>query len=67
MRRTIQGDKHFVAWSGTLQNDEGTLFKVNGHRLKIFQEPEKPPEDLDEVDFFDFTINYTTAILYNVS
>ena len=34
----------------TLQNDKGTLFKVNGHRLKIFLEPEKPPEDLDEVD-----------------
>jgi hypothetical protein len=24
----------------TLQNDEGTLFKLNGHRLKIFLEPE---------------------------
>ena len=35
----------------TLQNNEGTLFKVNGHCLKIFLEPEKPPEDLDEVDF----------------
>ena len=35
----------------TLQNDEGTLFKVNGHRLKIFLEPKKLPEDLDEVDF----------------
>ena len=35
----------------TLQNDEGTLFKVNGHRLKIFLEPNKPPKDLDEVDF----------------
>ena len=35
----------------TLQNDEGTLFKVNGHRLKIFLEPEKLPKDLDEVDF----------------
>ena len=35
----------------TLQNDEGTLFKVNGHHLKIFLEPKKPPEDLDEVDF----------------
>ena len=34
-----------------LQNDEGTLFKVNGHHLKIFLEPENPPEDLDEVDF----------------
>ena len=35
----------------TLQNDEGTLFKVNGHRLKIFLEPKKPTKDLDEVDF----------------
>ena len=35
----------------TLQNNEGTLLKVNGHRLKIFLEPKKPPEDLDEVDF----------------
>ena len=36
----------------TLQNDKGTLFKVNGHRLKIFLELEKKtPEDLDEVDF----------------
>ena len=35
----------------TLQNDKGTLFKVNGHHLKIFLEPEKPPENLDEVDF----------------
>ena len=35
----------------TLQNDEGTLFKVNGHCLKIFLEPEKLPKDLDEADF----------------
>ena len=35
----------------TLQNDEGMLFKVNGHHLKIFLEPKKPPKDLDEVDF----------------
>ena len=35
----------------TLQNDEGTLFMVNGHHLKIFLEPEKPTKDLDEVDF----------------
>ena len=34
-----------------LQNDEHMLFKVNGHNLKIFLEPTKPPEDLDEVDF----------------
>ena len=35
----------------TLQNDKGTLFKVNGHRLKIFLEPKNPPENLNEVDF----------------
>ena len=35
----------------TLQNDEGTLFKVNDHRLKIFLELKNPPEDLDKVDF----------------
>jgi hypothetical protein len=35
----------------TLQNDKGTLFKVNGQHLKIFLEPKKPPEDLDKVDF----------------
>jgi WD40 repeat protein len=26
----------------TLQNNERTLFKVNGHHLKIFLEPDKP-------------------------
>ena len=31
----------------TLQNDEGTLFKVNDNRLKIFLEPKKPTKDLD--------------------
>jgi hypothetical protein len=35
----------------TLQNDEGKLFKVNGHCLNIFLEPKKPPVDLDEVNF----------------
>jgi hypothetical protein len=35
----------------TLQNDKGMLLKVNGDHLKIFIESEKPPEDLDEVDF----------------
>ena len=47
----------------TLRNDEGMLFKVNGHRLKIFLEPRKPPEDLDEVDFLILPYIYTTAIL----
>jgi hypothetical protein len=35
----------------TLQTNEGMLFKVNGHCLKIFLEPEKPPELVDELDF----------------
>jgi hypothetical protein len=35
----------------TLQNNKGTLFKVNGHRLKIFLEPDKPLEVVDELDF----------------
>jgi hypothetical protein len=35
----------------TLQTDEGTLFKVNGHCLKIFLEPKQPLEVVDEVDF----------------
>jgi WD40 repeat protein len=35
----------------TLQTDEGTLLKVNGHHLKIFLEPKKPHEVVDEVDF----------------
>jgi hypothetical protein len=35
----------------TLQTDEGMLFKVNGHHLKIFLEPKNPPEVVDEVDF----------------
>jgi hypothetical protein len=35
----------------TLQTNEGTLFKVNGHRLKIFLEPKQPPKGVDEVDF----------------
>jgi hypothetical protein len=41
----------------TLQGDEGTLFKVNGQRLKIFLEPNKEYEDLDEVDFICLPMN----------
>jgi hypothetical protein len=36
----------------TLQNDEGTLFKINGQRLKLFLEPNKELEELDVVNFF---------------
>jgi hypothetical protein len=35
----------------TLQDDEGTLFKVNGQHLTIFLEPNKESEYLDEIDF----------------
>jgi hypothetical protein len=35
----------------TLQNNEDTLFKVNDHHHKIFLEPDKPLEVVDELDF----------------
>jgi hypothetical protein len=35
----------------TLQNNEGTLFKINGHYLKIFLEPNKGPKELDIIEF----------------
>jgi hypothetical protein len=35
----------------TLQNNKGTLFKVNGHHLKIFLESDKLLEVVDELDF----------------
>jgi hypothetical protein len=38
----------------TLQNDEGTLFKVNGQHLKIFLEPDKNPTELYVVQFILF-------------
>jgi hypothetical protein len=38
----------------TLQNDEGTLFKVNGQRLKIFLEPDKSLKELDVIQFLLF-------------
>ena len=36
----------------TLQNDEGTLFKVNGQRLKLFLEPNKELEEIDVIHFY---------------
>jgi hypothetical protein len=39
----------------TLQNDEGTLFKVNGDHLKIFLEPNKDLEELDIIEFINFS------------
>jgi hypothetical protein len=41
----------------TLQDDEGTLFKVNGQHLKKILEPNKESEDLDEIDFLCFPMN----------
>ena len=35
----------------TLQTNEGALFKVNGHRLKIFLEPYISSEVVDSLDF----------------
>jgi len=42
------------------------LSKVNGHCLKIFLEPKKPPEDLDEVDFIILPRIYTSALLLTI-
>jgi len=36
----------------TLQNNEGTLFKVNGQRLKLFLEPNKELEEIDVIHFY---------------
>ena len=36
----------------TLQNSEGTLFKVNGQRLKLFLEPNEEFEEIDVVHFY---------------
>jgi hypothetical protein len=38
----------------TLQNDEGTIFKVNGHHLKKNLEPNKGLEELDITEFIIF-------------
>jgi hypothetical protein len=39
----------------TLQTNEGTLFKVNGHRLKIFLKPENFSAEVDSLDFVVLT------------
>jgi len=36
----------------TVQNNEGTLFKVNGQRLKLFLEPNKELEEIDVIHFY---------------
>ena len=36
------------------QNDEGTLFKVNGQHLKVFHDTQLPEEELDIINFIEF-------------
>jgi hypothetical protein len=38
----------------TLQNDESMLFKVNGHRLKVFHDTQLLEEELDIINFIEF-------------
>jgi hypothetical protein len=38
----------------THQNDKGTLFKVNGQRLKVFHDTQLPEEELDIINFIEF-------------
>ena len=42
----------------TLQNNEGTLFKVNGQRLKIFLESNIEPEEIDVIEFLTLNHQY---------
>ena len=37
-----------------LQNDEGTLFKVNGQHLKVFHDTQLIEEELDIINFVEF-------------
>ena len=37
----------------TLQSDDGNIFMANGHRLKIFLEPEKI-EEFESIEFLQF-------------
>ena len=37
----------------TLQNDEGTLFKVNGQHLKVFHDTQLQEEELDIINFIE--------------
>jgi hypothetical protein len=38
----------------TLQNDKGTLFKVNDQRLKVFHDTQLLEEELDIINFIEF-------------
>jgi len=47
----------------TLQNDEGTLFKVNGQCLKLFLEPNKELEEIDMIHFYLPMENWSPTFL----
>jgi hypothetical protein len=46
----------------TLQSHKGMLFKVNDHCPKIFLEPTRPNEVVDEFDFI--YLNYDSRTLH---
>lgn len=48
----------------TLKNDEDSLFKVNGHRLKIFLEPDENNEK--EVDVIELIPFNHTQFFHNI-
>jgi hypothetical protein len=52
--KVVNSSSHGVV---TLEDNKGTLFKINGQRLKIFLEPNKESEDLDELDFLCLPTN----------
>ncbi len=39
----------------TLRDNEGNIFKVNGHRLKVFLDPIEVDRDLDVVNLVSFS------------
>jgi hypothetical protein len=47
----------------TLQNDKGTLFKVNGQRLKVFHDTQLPEEELDIINFIELNNIFNSALL----
>jgi hypothetical protein len=49
--KVISTSSHGVV---TLQNDEGTLFKVNCHRLKVFHDTQLLEQELDIINFIEF-------------
>jgi Fe-S oxidoreductase len=58
LRRKWEGPYKVISASShgavTLQNDEGTLFKVNGQRLKVFHDTQLSEEELDIINSVEF-------------